>query len=425
MQIRLFYPYFLALIVLLPLVWYWVRYAPRRLSPVRQRLLIALRVVVLVLIIGGLVRLSLTQAYQRANVVFLLDMSLSVTSAMRQRALDFIQAVSQEKRPEDGIGLVVFGADATLEQSVSKDFVVQEIASEVDGSATHVARAIQAGMASFPPDGARRLALLSDGNENVGSGTEAATIARSLGAAIYSLPLGQEASGQEVRVEKLVVPRQVQAGAPYQVEAMVVSTVETTASLELFRGGAFAGRQEVTLTPGKNRVRFLQQTSDEGVHLYEVVVNSPQDTLLENNRFRGFTDVLGPPKMLMLYDEPGPSTPLLEALREQGLAVEAQPWSALPHTLSGYLEYDALIFDNVPGFGISVSQMEVLEQYVRDMGGGLLMLGGEKSFGAGGVLPHPDRKAAASGYGYPHQNVHSKPQFGDGDRQIRQHGRQH
>ncbi len=348
--------------------------------------------IVLLLIIGGLVRLSLTQAYQRANVVFLLDMSLSVTAAMRQRALDFIQAVVQEKRPEDGIGLVVFGSDATLEQSVSKDFTLQEIASEVEGSATHVARAIQAGIASFPPDGARRLALLSDGNENVGSAAEAALIARSLGSAIYPLPLGQDSGGQEVRVEKLVVPRQVQAGAPYQVEAMVVSTVETTASLELFRGGAFAGRQEVTLTPGKNRVRFLHQTSDEGVHLYEVVVNSPQDTLLENNRFRGFTDVLGPPKMLMLHDEPGPSTPLLEALREQGLAVEARPWSSLPHALSGYLEYDALIFDNVPGFGISVSQMEVLEQYVRDMGGGLLMLGGEKSFGAGGYYRTPIEK---------------------------------
>ncbi len=392
MQIRLFYPYFLALIVLLPLVWYWIRNAPRRLPPVRRRLLIALRLVVLLLLIGGLVRLSLTQAYQRANVVFLLDMSLSVTAAMRQRALNFMQTVMQEKRPEDGIGLVVFGADATLEQSVDKDFTLQEIDSEVEGSATHVARAIQAGMASFPPDGARRMALLSDGNENVGSAAEAALIARSLGAEIYPVPLGQDSGGQEVRVEKLVVPRQVQSGAPYQVEAMVVSTVETTASLELLRGGAFAGRREITLQPGKNRVRFLQQTSDEGVHLYEVVVNSPQDTLLENNRLRGFTDVLGPPKILMLHDEPGPSAPLLRALQEQGLAIEARPWKTLPHTLSGYLEYDALIFDNVPGFGISVAQMEVLEQYVRDMGGGLLMLGGEKSFGAGGYYRTPIEK---------------------------------
>jgi uncharacterized membrane protein/Mg-chelatase subunit ChlD len=359
---------------------------------VRLRLLMALRVVVLLLIMGGLVRLSLTQAYQRANVVFLLDMSMSVTAAVRQRALDFIRSVIQEKRPEDGIGLVVFGADATLEQSVSKDFTLQEIASEVDGSATHIARAIQAGMASLPPDGARRLALLSDGNENVGSAAESALIARSLGAVIYPLPLGQESGGQELRVEKLVVPRQVQSGAPYQVEAMVVSTVETPASLELFRGGALAGRQEVVLTPGKNRVSFLQQTTDEGVHLYEVVVNSSKDTLLENNRLRAFTDVLGPPKMLMLYDEPGPSTPLLEALKEQGLSVEARPWNTLPHALSGYLEYDAIILDNVPGFGISVSQMEVLEQYVRDMGGGLLMVGGEKSFGAGGYYRTPIEK---------------------------------
>lgn len=391
-QIRLFYPYFLALIVLLPLVWYWVRYAPRRLSPVRQRLLMALRLAVLLLMIGALVRLSLTQAYQRANVVFLLDMSMSVTTAMRQRALDFIQAVIKEKRPEDGIGLVVFGADATLEQAVSKDFTLQEIASEVDGSATHVARAIQTGMASFPPDGARRLVLLSDGNENVGSAAEAALIARSLGAAIYPLPLGRDSGGQEVRVEKLVAPKQVRAGAPYQVDAVIASTVQTTASVELLRGGDFAGRQEVVLTPGKNRVQFRQQTSEEGVHLYEVVVNSPKDTLLENNRLRGFTDVLGPPKILLLYDEPGPSTPLLEALQGQGLAVEARPWNTLPYTLSGYLEYDALIFDNVPGFGISVSQMEVLEQYVRDMGGGLLMLGGEKSFGAGGYYRTPIEK---------------------------------
>jgi len=128
------------------------------------------------------------------------------------------------------------------------------------------------------------------------------------------------------------------------------------------------------------------------VHLYQAVVNSAQDTQLENNRWRTFTEILGPPKVLLLYDETDTSGPLLEALRQQGLAVQAQPWGALPHSLSGYLEYDALIFDNVPGFGISVSQMEVLERYVRDMGGGLLMLGGEKSFGAGGYYRTPMEK---------------------------------
>ncbi len=392
MQIRLLYPYFFAVLVLLPLVVYWVRRTPRYLPSGRCRLLIALRVVVLLLLVGGLVRLSLTQAYQRANVVFLLDLSQSMATAVRQQAVDLLRTMVTHKRPQDGIGLVVFGTDASLEQSVSTDFHMSEIASEVDGTATHIARAIQIGMASFPPDGARRLVLLSDGNENVGSAAESALIARSLGAEIYAFPLGQTSGAPEVRVEKLVVPAQVKAGTPYQVEAIVVSTLVTPASIELFRGGAFVGRQEVALQPGKNRMRFMQQATEEGVHLYQVVVNSPQDTLPENNRWRTFTEVLGAPNVLLLYDQPETAEPLLGALRQQGLAVQAQPWSALPHTLSGYLEYDALIFDNVPGFGISVVQMEVLERYVRDMGGGLLMLGGEQSFGAGGYYRTPMEK---------------------------------
>lgn len=392
MQLRLLYPYFLAILALLPLVVLWLRRTPRRLSSGRRRFLIALRLAVLILLVGGLVRLSLTQAYQRANVVFLLDLSQSIATTVRQQALDFVQSMVAQKRPQDSIGLVVFGADAILEQSVSREFTLADIASEVEPTSTNIARAIQVGMASFPPDGARRLVLLSDGNENVGSAAETALIAQSLGAELFALPLGQASGAPEVRMEKLVAPAQVKAGAPYQVEVMVASNTATPASLELFRGGAFVGRQEVALQPGKNRLQFQQQTAEEGVHLYQAVVNSSQDTLLENNRWRTFTEILGPPKVLLLYDETDTSGPLLEALRQQGLAVQAQPWGALPHSLSGYLEYDALIFDNVPGFGISVSQMEVLERYVRDMGGGLLMLGGEKSFGAGGYYRTPMEK---------------------------------
>ena len=96
--------------------------------------------------------------------------------------------------------------------------------------------------------------LLSDGNENVGSAAEAALIARSLGVQIFSLPLGRPAQEPEVRVDKLIVPAQVKGGTPYRVEAVVFSTIETPASLELFRDGALVDRLEVTLRPGKNLV---------------------------------------------------------------------------------------------------------------------------------------------------------------------------
>ena len=70
MQIRVFYPYFALLLVLGLLYWYWLRHTPRRLSPRRRRLLMGVRIIVLVLMVAGLVRLSQTQVSQRANVVF-------------------------------------------------------------------------------------------------------------------------------------------------------------------------------------------------------------------------------------------------------------------------------------------------------------------------------------------------------------------
>src|SRR5919108_2143575 len=97
MQIRVFYPYFAALFTLGVLFWYWLRHTPRRLSPLRRRLLLGVRLAVLALVVAGLVRLSLTQLSQRANVVFLLDLSHSVAVAARQQALDFVHAVSHPR----------------------------------------------------------------------------------------------------------------------------------------------------------------------------------------------------------------------------------------------------------------------------------------------------------------------------------------
>lgn len=391
MHIHVFYPYFFALLLLAPLLVYWLRRTPRQLGPARRRIVMAVRLLVLLLIVVGMVRLSLTQMYEQVNVLFALDMSHSMATA-RQSALDFIRAVSQHKRPQDSLGLVVFGADAALEHSVSPQFKLAEIASEVDGTSTNIARAIQVGAASFPATGARRLVLLSDGNENVAAGAEAALLARSLGVGIFPLPLGRPTHEPEVRVDKLIAPAQVPAGAPYRLEAVIFSNLRTTASLEFFRDGSFVERQEVELQPGKNRFPFLQNASTEGVQLFQLIVNSPQDTLLENNRWQAFTEVRGRPKVLLLYDPPGHADALLAALQQQDFEVQTRPWFELPYALSDYLEYSALIFDNVPGFGISVAQMEVLERYVRDMGGGLLMLGGEKSFGAGGYYRTPLEK---------------------------------
>ena len=48
-----------------------------------------------------------------------------------------------------------------------------------------------------------------------------------------------------------------------------------------------------------------------------------------------------------------------------------------------------MILDNVPAFQLTHAKMENIEKYVRDLGGGLLVIGGSQSYGAGGYFRTP------------------------------------
>ena len=92
----------------------------------------------------------------------------------------------------------------------------------------------------------------------------------------------------------------------------------------------------------------------------------------------------------------------------QGLSPELRRWTELPHGLSEFLQYDTVILDNAPGLGVSLAKMEAIEKYVRG-GGGLIMLGGDRSFGPGGYYRTPMERALSREYGCARQNDHPKP----------------
>ncbi len=63
--------------------------------------------------------------------------------------------------------------------------------------------------------------------------------------------------------------------------------------------------------------------------------------------------------------------------------------ASLPNELSSYLQYNAIIFDNVPGHLVGEAKMSVIEQAVKNFGVGFTMVGGENSFGLGGYFKTP------------------------------------
>jgi len=96
-----------------------------------------------------------------------------------------------------------------------------------------------------------------------------------------------------------------------------------------------------------------------------------------------------PPRVLILESRPDTIGDLAAVLREQGIDPEVRSAEGIPQTSEEWDVFDAVILSNIPATAFTVRQLEMLHAYVTDLGGGLLMLGGEHSFGPGGYALSP------------------------------------
>jgi uncharacterized membrane protein/Mg-chelatase subunit ChlD len=386
-------PHYLVLLLSIPgVVWLFWRSATH-LPPWRRSLVLALRILMIVLVGLSLGGLAIENPTEQVNVIFALDVSDSMGEEARQAALAYVQRAFKQLKKGDQAGLIVFGEDASVELSLQPAPELSRITSTVAPRATDVAHAVELAMAQFPAAGKKRIVLLTDGNETQGSLQEAALVAQSLGVEIWSVPLGGSQRPRDVQLDRIMVPARLNVNEPADVRVVVSSQQAASGQLLLFRDQALLGEREVELRPGKNAFVFSDTLEEPGLHRYEAVVNVAGDPVTENNRSVAFVEVFGKAKILIVYGEEGPPTELAQALTVQGFAPELRRWTELPQSLSELLRYDALVLDNAPGLGVSLAKMDAIEKYVRDGGGGLIMLGGDRSFGPGGYYRTPVERA--------------------------------
>jgi uncharacterized membrane protein/uncharacterized protein YegL len=145
----------------------------------------------------------------------------------------------------------------------------------------------------------------------------------------------------------------------------------------------------VDLKPGRTILDVPSIRLEEGFHEFEAVVVAKDDTIFENNVARGAVRVSGRPKVLVIERDVREARHLEEALAAEEIDVEVRPPTGAPRELNDLLNYDVLVLSDVPADTMTLSQMELIKRYVREMGGGLIMLGGEHSFGLGGYYRTP------------------------------------
>jgi hypothetical protein len=164
----------LALLALIPLLW-WVRMRSRtNLGPRHLTTLTFLRTCAVTLVVLALMRPVWTAGSSAVSVVYALDVSRSVATAFIQSALEFTRRATKEGGPASA-RYVVFADSPRLAASVeavSKLAVTQRSdfaeGAAIRQGATDIERALDEALLGFAPDEVKRLVLFTDGNQNHG-----------------------------------------------------------------------------------------------------------------------------------------------------------------------------------------------------------------------------------------------------------------
>src|SRR5690606_34990560 len=283
---------------------------------------LALRVLMLLLVVLALAGLQIVRASDRLAVIFLLDASDSVGQAAQEAQLQFVEAALAEMGPDDLAGVVVFGANAVVERQPGSVRELGALRSTPVTSNTDLAEAIRLGLALFPPDTARRLVLLSDGRATVGDTEAAARLAAAAGVEISFVPVTREATAPEILVSDVRVPPVVNAGQEFDLSLTIDAETATAATVTVLASGEIIHRQPVELRAGSNRYTLTLQAGGSGFRDFRVQVEPDEgDGFFQNNQLSSFSQVVGPPRVLVVAADDAEATYLTQALTETGLEV--------------------------------------------------------------------------------------------------------
>ena len=360
-----------------------------------------LRATIFNLLILALAGLEMVVERDALSVLFAVDVSKSVPVSEQQRAVDFICKSVQTKKANDEAGLMIFGGSAALEVSPSATFATPEarnFRTTVDRDATDISKAMRMSLSHLSGSSRRRVVLFTDGGQTDGDAAEELKHVVSMGSDVWVVPFTRSDSA-EMLIDKIVIPNELMWEQPFDAHVFVYSNISARARVRLYPGdkvGQSSYEQVVNLVPGKNRVTFsgLRMHSGGAKEVRAVLepMHTEDDTLSENNEAYAFTDVQTENRVLVLTSDLSEVKYLLAALEDQKMSIDVRSGTTLPDNPEAYRAYDCIVLANLARGFLSEQQMSVIQSCVEDQGAGLVMIGGDQSFGAGGYLGTPIEK---------------------------------
>ncbi|MDD4843622.1 MAG: VWA domain-containing protein, partial [Anaerotignum sp.] len=383
MSINFMKPYWLWLLpLLIGFVWYAARKG-RFSSPFRRRLHSGVRILVCVCIVMAMAVPQISKKSDIISTVFAIDRSASV------KGLDFTQFMKEAndaRGNKDSVGMVCFGKDAGVEMMPTVEGLLptEGFLTYVDEGASDLASALKLAGGILPPDAAKRIVLVSDGEETTNDALLEARALAAQGITIDAYPLAQKTE-QEVQITDLELPTLINKNTAYDIAVRIDSNVDTPMEIRLYKENTLIANEQISVTAGESRIVFSDITADGGGVVYRAEITPEKDTQGKNNKFYAYTYIDDIPRVLLIGDKEDCEgwNGIISAAQ---LQVDMVTAGAAPVSTERLQGYDCVVMANVSVEALPDGFLEVLEAYVRILGGGLIVSGGDKAYALGGYF---------------------------------------
>ena len=353
-----------------------------------------LRLSVLLLLICALARPIQSESKESLSYTALFDVSSSISKTGGDAFLDALETFLHSA--EAGVKLIPFArtsarqileaADADEIQDLKSD--ISSLSSKAGPGETNIEFAIRTALNDSEVSS---ILLLSDGFETAGDAREAARSAASVGAAIYPLVIDDSL----LRSPRLSIS---------SLHAPITAAASDRTTVRLSVKNSFSDPKEGTLNvwlddkslrserisvPGNQEKLFEIETPtlEGGLKRVRAELRPERGAGEEHQRHR-WLSVKEKAKILLLHGAASDQRVINEVIRFKGYSVEeivADGRKNIPRAFKGF---SSIILNNIAKHQLPSGFLDALKTFAES-GGGVLLIGGDRSFGLGKYINTP------------------------------------
>lgn len=365
-------------------------------APLWKRLLsFACRLAGIAFLILALCRPFAGTSSSDMHVVFLVDVSQSVDL---QGSID---ATTEISRMVESLGAgdshSIFAIGSRNQEFGSADELKKWIEDWIESgpddsfrSESLLAESMTKSRLAFPGGKMKRLVLFSDGQNTRGDLDE--TIQQMVEEAVSVHFRKIDSMAQAEAAIKSLKPSSNRAfyGEVVRMSVELSANRSVTGKLRMVHKGVAIQEQDVEIfVDESNRFHFDIDMNTPGESKWTVELIADEDHFPINNQRTCTVTVRGKPRILVLHEEAREMRSFERSMAQQDVVIEVRGKFGLPDSIQGLTAFDAIVLSDFPATSMNQRQMNLLNRYVKDFGGGLAMLGSENSFGLGGYHRTP------------------------------------